>query len=109
MPLGFGHLRYGRIRRSPNPVIGNQNIESAEGSHCRANKSPSIGWSRQLLLNGKAMLRSSARSGESLGLFAGAAIAEGNACSGGAEQTYCFGPNAARASADEGDLPIESQ
>lgn len=87
-PLRRGHGGYGRFDRRPDAVVGYEDVEVAEGFQGGGDEGFSIFGGGEVLLNRSAAFWATTFFGEGLSLVGGGAIAEGDSCSGLAEETY---------------------
>jgi hypothetical protein len=77
-PLGFSHLSDGGILRGPDAVVGDENIEAAEGTYCRGYKRVTIRRGAEFLLYGYASAWAAAFRSQGLCLRICLQIAESN-------------------------------
>src|SRR6185312_15727661 len=106
-PLGFGHGADGRVFGRPDAVVGDEDVDSAEGFYSFSDKGAALFGRRELLLNGEAV--GAEFFGQTFGCIAGAAVVEGDAGSGLMKEAHGGGSYAARASGDEGDFAFKGK
>ena len=85
-PLGCAHIGNCNGDRWPYAVVGDQNVQIAEGFEGAGNQGFAIFGRSKLLLNRKAEVSAATLAGEGIGPVGGGVIAERDACSGLAEE-----------------------
>jgi hypothetical protein len=107
--LGGGHAGDGSSAGGPDAVVGDEDVEVAEGSDGFGDERCAVFGGFERVLDGDAVGRAAERGGEGFGLDLGGAIAESDACASLAEEADGGGADASRASGDEGGAAGEGE